>query len=46
MSGGAPVELTVSLPMKPSEVGQVAISLEQGRHAPARPTDVLLRGTA
>jgi hypothetical protein len=45
--GGSPVMLTVAhLPMKASQVGQMAISLEKGRNAPAAPTDVVLKGTA
>jgi hypothetical protein len=45
--GGGPVQLTAgTLPFKTSDVGEVAISSEPGRTAPATPTKVLLRGTA
>ncbi len=47
VSGGAPVQLTAAkLPYSGSQIRRLAVSLESGRKAPARPTDVVLNGTA
>ena len=47
VSGSAPLQLTASkLPYSASQIRRLAVSLEPGRKAPARPTDVVLSGTA
>lgn len=44
---GAPVVVPVDkLPMKASDVKQIAVSHESGRKAPVSPTDILIQGTA
>lgn len=47
VTGSAPVQLTsAKLPYSASKIRRLAVSLESGRQAPARPTDVVLSGTA
>ncbi|HEX4016604.1 MAG TPA: anti-sigma factor, partial [Frankiaceae bacterium] len=47
VAGSAPLQLAATkLPYSGSQIRRLAVSLESGRKAPARPTDVVLSGTA
>lgn len=44
---GSPVQLTATkLPFRMADISQLAVSYEPGRKAPARPSDVVLSGSA